>query len=103
MCIVGAYYGIVLDAIFLGGTPQRINVTGSRWKFLLRFIVVILIWFLPIYMLGDLSRQIFVSANDYQAEYLMRFAIPYFFCSLILFSFSKVLMSRMGIISFDRK
>lgn len=101
--IVGAYYGIVLDAIFLGGTPQRINVTGSRKNFLLRFGVVMLIWFLPIYKLGDLSRSQFKTASDYQSEYLVRFAIPYFFCSIVLFSFSKVLMKRMGIINFDQK
>lgn len=94
MSVVGAYYGIVIDSIFLGGTQQRINITGSRLKFIGRYIVVFIIWFLPIYVMRDISSKIFRGADDFSAEFLVRFAIPYFLWSLILFSISKYLMRK---------
>ena len=97
--LVGAYYGIVLDAIFLGGTSQKINITGHRGKCLARFGFVLLCWFLPVTLMGYISREAFVEANSYGLEYLVRNAIPYFICSLFLFSFAKSAMSKLKIVN----
>ena len=46
--LLGAYIGICLDVMYLGGTAQDINRTGSKCKVILRFIVVIILY-MPIF------------------------------------------------------
>jgi hypothetical protein len=38
--IIGAYIGICIDVLFLGGTPQNINQTNSKLKAFYRFLIV---------------------------------------------------------------
>lgn len=101
--IVGAYYGIVIDVIFLGGTPQNINLTRSRCKLLARFVLTFIIWLCPLMLTAIISKSIFRSANNYSGEYLVRYAIPYFLCSMLLFSYSKSIMSRLGIVNIQKQ
>lgn len=48
--LIGAYIGVCVDAIYLGGTPQNINKTGSLFKAVMRVILLITILY-PIYWL----------------------------------------------------
>ena len=54
--ILGAYFGIVLDVIFFSGTPWNINITRSRKKMLLRFLVIVVIFWVPQYTLKKVTR-----------------------------------------------
>ena len=55
--VIGAYFGICLDAIYLGGSPQDINYTKSPLKAIGRFVLVMLFWFVPIYFSGKAVRK----------------------------------------------
>lgn len=103
--IVGAYYGIVFDAIFLNGTPQRINITGSRLKFLARFVVSIIIWFIPVYLPGSIIHKfhLYAGPDTYVTEYLIRYSLPYLVFSMLLFSWSKPLMHRLKVVNWTYK
>ena len=52
LLLIGAYIGMSLDSNYLGGTPQDINVARERpnLKFLGKFLVVFIIYFLPVYI-----------------------------------------------------
>lgn len=63
--LIGAYYGICFDVVFLGGTPQNINVTHSRCKILGRFAICMLVWFIPIYLATKIARALFTTSYDY--------------------------------------
>lgn len=103
--IVGAYYGIVFDAIFFNGTPQRINITGSRLKFVARFVVSLIIWFLPCYFPGLIihKKSLFSDSDSYMGEYILRYALPYLLFSMLLFSYSKIIMAKCRIVNWGQK
>ena len=101
LSVVGAYYGICIDAIFLGGTPQNINLTHSRFKLICRFMIIIIIWFAPIYLSLKLSNS-FMGPYSYAWEYLIRYSIPYFLFTMIMYSFSKSIMDKFGLVTLKK-
>ena len=96
--VIGAYFGICLDAIYLGGSPQNINYTKSPLKAIGRFALVMLFWFAPIYMAGKAVRK-YQLDSSYVWEQLFGFSIPYFLCSLFIFSGIKPIMKKLKLIN----
>ena len=97
--ILGAYFGIIIDVIFLGGTPQHINYTKSRLKALGRLGIVLLCWFVPIYVIQTLSNNHFMGPNSYAFEFLVRCSIPYFIFTFLLFSFVKIIFFKLDLVN----
>ena len=96
--IIGAYFGICLDAVYLGGSPQQINYTKSPLKAVGRFFLVMLFWFLPIYKARDLVRT-YDDHTSYIRAQLFGYSIPYFLCSLFIYSGIKPLMKKLKLIN----
>ena len=97
--IVGAYFGICMDTIYLGGTPQRINVTNSKLKALGRFIIAIVLHFGITYPPQILYRAHAFSASSYGSEYLFRSSLPNFFANFILFSYLKLFYQKYNLVA----
>lgn len=82
--LFGAYFGILLDSIYLKGTPSTVNNT-SFWKGLLRLLVSLLIlipFFLPYVLISSKAQMMIV--------YLFKQTVPIFFVMLVLFSVVKL-------------
>ena len=69
LVLIGAYIGISYDNSYLGGTPQDINNTSqnSICKLIIRFILGLLFFYLPIYLPKKLmiKYNTYNSSNDY--------------------------------------
>ena len=100
--IVGAYYGIVFDVIYLNGTPQNVNdmpKSKKKRKLLARFLIGIIIWLLPIYFMNEVFMElnIFKGMNTYLISNLLRYALPQFVFTFFLFSIYKLIFKKFNL------
>jgi len=91
--VFGAYIGIVLDALYFGGTKPIINHTSVLKGIgrLLMLGIVGGIILLP-YFLVDFSENIFVL-------YMFKTTIPFFILSLVMFSLFKLMLGKMKLVN----
>ena len=90
--IFGAYFGILLDSAFLGGSRESENDTGIVKGFL-RITVgftLLLPFILPYFLLS--------SKNDMMFLYFFKTTLPFFFLMLFLFSLMKLIYKRLGLL-----
>jgi hypothetical protein len=97
--IIGAYLGISFDAIYLNGTPQDINdeVFQPRRKHLARFLLMILLFYLPQYGVNKWYRYTNIDNdyNRYAIISLLSIQIPSLIYTFIMFSYSKLLFKKL--------
>ncbi len=93
--IFGAYLGIIIDSIYLGGTKSNINDT-LWWKFILRALVCGAV-------ASPLLVMYFLVSNrmNAMAVYIVKSTIPFFFIMLILFSVVKPLLRKLKLVNTD--
>ena len=100
--VIGAYFGICIDIIFLGGSPQNTNITHSRLKLFARFLIVAIFLITPWYFIQEsftIKTSNFLGPYSFTNELLARYAVPYFFFNLILFSYMKLLFQKLNLIN----
>jgi hypothetical protein len=87
----GAYFGILVDAVYFGGTHERIN-TGSLFLALLRFLTIsalVLPITLPFFYIS--------SANHVWFIYLFKISVPFFLPTFVMFAFARPIFEKLGI------
>lgn len=87
----GAYFGILVDAVYFGGTRERIN-SGSLWLAFLRFItisVLVLPFTLPFFYIS--------STNHVWFLYLFKISVPFFLPPFVMFAFARPIFEKLGI------
>ena len=91
--IFGAYLGIIIDSIYLGGTKANINRT-LWWQSLLRVLVcgASASPFLLLYFLVS-------NRMNAMAVYILKSTIPFFFIMLVLFSVVKPILKRLKLVN----
>ena len=95
--IFGAYFGIMLDAMYLKGTPSSANDT-TILKSLGRALVTIVCiapLMLPYVFVSDTSTMMVV--------YMFKRTVPFFLVMLVLFSFVKILHVKLRLINLSWK
>ena len=95
--IFGAYFGIMLDAMYLKGTPSTANDT-TILKSLGRALVTavcIAPLMLPYVLVPDTSPMMLV--------YMFKRTVPFFFVMLVLFSFVKIIHIKLGLYNVSGK
>ena len=102
LSIFGAYLGICLDAVYLGGTPQNFNVSNSKCKALGRFLLVFLLWHVPQLLCKWICNQTQNDADSYMMEMVI-LSMPSFFGTMALFSVVKVLFKKLGLLRRSEK
>jgi hypothetical protein len=91
--IFGAYFGIMIDSMYLKGTPCDINST-SFLKSLGRVLISILCispLALPYFLVSDFAPIMIV--------YLFKRTVPFFTVMLILFSVAKLAHIKLGLVN----
>jgi hypothetical protein len=91
--IFGAYFGILLDSIYLQGTSATVNNTPF-WKGVLRIIISLFVvapFFVP-YMLISSQAQMMIV-------YLFKQTVPIFFVMLFLFAVAKVFHKKLRLVN----
>ena len=91
--IFGAYFGIMLDAMYLKGTPSSANDT-TILKSLGRALVTIVCiapLMLPYVFVPDTSPIMLV--------YMFKRTVPFFLVMLVLFSFVKIIHAKLGLLA----
>ena len=91
--IFGAYFGIILDAMYLKGTPSTINHT-PLWKTLLRGLLSAL-------LIAPLMLTYLLISDDapMMLVYLFKRTVPFFTVMLSLFSFVKLAHLKLKLVS----
>ena len=87
----GAYFGILVDAVYFGGTRERIN-NGSLWLAFPRFItisVLVLPITLPFFYIS--------STNHVWVLYLFKISVPFFLPTFVMFAFARPIFEKLGI------
>lgn len=87
----GAYFGILVDAVYFGGTRERIN-NGSLWLAFLRFITIsalVLPITLPFFYIS--------STNHVWVLYLFKISVPFFLPTFVMFAFARPIFEKLGI------
>jgi hypothetical protein len=90
--LFGAYFGILLDSLYLKGTPATINKTPF-WKSLLRLALSLLCvspFTLPYILISSKKPMMIV--------YLFKQTVPLFFVMLILFSVTKLVHKKCKVV-----
>jgi len=95
--VFGAYLGICLDAVYLGGTPQNINVSNSKVKASGRFIVAVFIWFIPYNAIKLFCGKHMFEAHQMNTE-LILLSMMNFIGTVLLFSFAKLLFNKLRLL-----
>lgn len=93
--IFGAYFGIMIDTVYMKGTPYDINRTPF-WKSLLRIIVTaacVSPALLPYILISD-DKPIMIV-------YVFKRTVPFFFAMLLLFSAVKLAHIKLKLVNFD--
>ena len=88
----GAYFGLLVDAVYFGGTRERINTGGSLFLALLRFLtisVLVLPITLPFFYIS--------SANHVWFLYLFKISVPFFLPPFVMFAFARPIFEKLGI------
>ena len=91
--IFGAYFGIMLDSIYLRGTAATVNSTPF-WKGLARLAVSLLLvspFLLPYALISSKSQMMVV--------YLFKQTVPLFFMMLTLFSVVKMAHAKLKLVA----
>jgi hypothetical protein len=91
--IFGAYFGILLDSIYLRGTAATVNNTRF-WRGLLRLMISLLLvspFILPYMLISSKSQMMIV--------YLFKQTVPMFFVMLTLFSVTKLAHSKLSLVN----
>ena len=100
--LIGAYYGICFDIMYLGSTPQNIysNVKKHKYKkFLARFCILYVVYFLLYAKPIDSIRYYFDSANSYVYSSLLSSQISYFIFWFLTFGLSKSIFAKFNLIN----
>ncbi len=87
--IFGAYLGIIIDSLYLGGTPSDYN-NVPIWKLFLRLVVGILI-LSPLILLNQLISK----RSNTMVIFFFAELVPYYVGSLIAFSLLKVVYRKL--------
>lgn len=95
--IFGAYFGIMIDAMYLQGTACEVNKTSLKATLGRAFMSLLCIspLILPIQLIKDSSPMMIV--------YVFKRTIPFFLAMLILFSWAKLVHRRLGLINANAK
>ena len=91
--IFGAYFGVMLDAMYLKGTPSTANDT-TILKSLGRALVSIVCiapFMIPYVFVPDTSPMMLV--------YMFKRTVPFFFVMLVLFSFVKIVHIKLHLLN----
>ena len=92
--LLGAYFGIVVDSMYLNGTPADVNKTSTATSILRGIVITILsnIILLPYYLLTkDMNLLVL---------YIFRSTIPMFCVAFFLYSYLKVILIKFGLIRY---
>ena len=95
--IFGAYFGIMLDAMYLKGTPSTANDTTilkSLGRALVTMVCIAPVM-LPYVFVPDTSPMMLV--------YMFKRTVPFFFVMLVLFSFVKILHIKLSLLNVPGK
>ena len=87
----GAYFGILVDAVYFGGTREKVN-RGSLWLAILRFLTIsalVLPTTLPFFYIS--------STNHVWVLYLFKISMPFFLATFVMFAFARPLFEKLGI------
>jgi len=87
----GAYFGILVDAVYFGGTRERVN-KGSAWMAMMRFMTISAI-VLPI----TIPFFYISSQNHVWVLYLFKVSAPFFVATFVMFAFARPIFERLGI------
>ena len=91
--IFGAYFGIMIDSMYLNGTPQTINDTPLL-KGLARLAITVLTvapFLLPNFLIDNSAGMMTL--------YLFKQTVPLFFAMLVAFSFVKLLHKKLHLVN----
>ena len=92
--IFGAYFGIMLDSMYLKGTPSTINDTLFL-KSCLRIVVTLLVvspLLSPMMLIGKYSPMMIL--------YIFKMTMPSFLAMLVLFSVVKLVHIKMKLVNY---
>ncbi len=87
----GAYFGILVDAVYFGGSRERINSGSLRLAFL-RFLTISAIVFpitIPFFYIS--------STNHVWVLYLFKVSMPFFIATFVMFAFARPIFEKLGI------
>ena len=88
----GAYFGILVDAVYFEGTRERINSESSLWLALLRFITIsalVLPITIPFFYISSVNHVWFL--------YLFKISVPFFIPTFFMFAFATPIFQKFGI------
>ncbi len=91
--LFGAYFGIMIDSMYLNGTPQTINKTPLL-KGLGRLAITVLTvapFLLPNFLIENSAGMMTL--------YLFKQTVPLFFAMLVAFSFVKLLHKKLHLVN----
>ena len=91
--LFGAYFGIMLDSMYLNGTPSNINDTTPLRSLgrLLVSLALVAPLMLPNLLISQSSPMMIV--------YLFKMSVPFFFAMLALFSVVKLLHVKLRLLN----
>ena len=95
LLIVGAYMGVCIDVIYLGGTPQNINRTNSRTKAICRVALLTLILYIVLAFTNVPLFTKFNNTNRSILQSLFSFVMPALFFPIFMFSVLKLLFTKL--------
>jgi hypothetical protein len=96
--MIGAYAGIIIDVYFLNGTPQTINITNSRLKFLGRLLIT-LFFFLIEYFLS--IQEILSMTHGDMLEGTLIDTLPCALLLMFMYSYLKVIFKYFNLINLN--
>jgi len=91
--IFGAYFGIMIDTMYLKGTLSEVNHT--RFRVSLGRALISLLCISPLY----LPMSLISDSSPMMIVYVFKRTIPFFLAMLILFSWVKLVHRRFGLIN----
>jgi len=91
--IFGAYFGIIIDSRYLGGSPDNINNTGWK-KNILCVLVSCLIGFIFLAPFSLISKE-----KDIVISYIFKSAVPMFCLWIFAFSYLKKILEALTLVN----
>jgi hypothetical protein len=95
--VIGAYAGIILDVYFLNGTPQKINLTNNRFKFLGRFLITVLFFALEYLMTKSVDFSGMVHGDMLESSVIH--TLPSSTLLMFMFSYLKVIFKKLNLVN----
>lgn len=95
LMIVGAYMGVCIDVLYLGGTPQNINRTNSRIKALGRVAIAMLSTYIMLAISNLPMFRDFQNPHGAIKESLFSFMLPSLLFPAFMFSGLKYIFAKL--------